>query len=175
MIPIKSLLEKPQLQSGEMTQIDQTKLNHLAAGTNQEKVLIKDLARMPGTMWCGKGWRTDKAQKFGGYAGTDRCCRHHDLGCPLSLEPGQTEYGLFNHLHHTVMHCSCDHRFRSCLRMVNNQAADIVANLFFNILNTKCFVFKMQKVCERANWWGRCVEKREQPVAVWREPVAYTN
>ena len=24
---------------------------------------------------------------MGGYTGADRCCRHHDLGCPLRLLP----------------------------------------------------------------------------------------
>ena len=47
---------------------------------------------MPGTYWCGKGWRADSAKSMGGYAGADRCCRHHDLGCPISIEPGQTKY-----------------------------------------------------------------------------------
>ena len=79
---------------------------------------------MPGTKWCGPGWRTDKAVKFGGYAASDRCCRHHDLVCPLSINPGETLYGLLNDKFHAVMHCSCDDRFRSCLKMVNNQAAD---------------------------------------------------
>ena len=32
---------------------------------------------------CGKGWRADSPVDMGGYTGADRCCRHHDLGCPL--------------------------------------------------------------------------------------------
>ena len=45
-----------------------------------------------------------------------------------------------------VMHCSCDDRFRSCLKMVDSQASAIVGNFFFNVGNTKCFVFKMEEV-----------------------------
>ena len=44
------------------------------------------------------------------------------------------------------MHCSCDDRFRSCLKMVDSQASAIVGNFFFNVGNTKCFVFKMEEV-----------------------------
>ena len=52
--------------------IEDVPLEHLALGTNLEKVPVKDLVRMPGTKWCGIGWRTDTVQQFGGYAGTDR-------------------------------------------------------------------------------------------------------
>jgi len=142
-------------------------------GANEEKTVPKDLVRMPGTKWCGPGWRTDKAMKFGGYAASDRCCRHHDLVCPLSINPGETMYGLLNDKFHTVMHCSCDDRFRSCLKMVNNQAADIVGNLFFNIGKTPCFVFRVDEVCHSRNWWGQCLQKSEQPVAIWRKAVPY--
>merc|ERR1712108_103075 len=102
---------------------------------------------MPGTKWCGIGWRTDTVQQFGGYAGTDRCCRHHDLACPIQIEPGETKHGLWNHRYHTVMHCSCDDRFRSC--------------------------FKLEEVCEKRNWWGVCLKRVERAKAVWRQPAAY--
>ena len=107
--------------------------------------------RMPGTNWCGKGSRADSAKAIGGYAGADRCCRHHDLGCPISIEAGQTRYGLTNLRIHTVMHCSCDERFRSCLKMARTQAADIVGNLFFNTINIPCFVFAKEKVTRKQN------------------------
>ena len=108
--------------------------------------IFKDFYRMPGTQWCGKGWRVDSAKSMGGYAGADRCCRHHDLACPISIGPGQTLYGLTNVRIHTVMHCSCDERFRSCLQMAGTQAANIVGNLFFNTINIPCFVFNKEKV-----------------------------
>ena len=31
-----------------------------------------------------------------------RCCRHHDLACPIQIEPGETKHGLFNYRYHTV-------------------------------------------------------------------------
>ena len=83
---------------------------------------------------------------MGGYAGADRCCRQHDLGCPISIEPGATEWGLTNQRIHTVMHCSCDERFRSCLKMARTQTADIVGNIFFNGANPPCFIIKTEKV-----------------------------
>ena len=53
--------------------IEDAPLEHLPLGTNMEATPVKDLVRMPGTKWCGIGWRTDTVQQFGGYAGTDRC------------------------------------------------------------------------------------------------------
>ena len=74
---------------------DNNGVTFLAPGTNMD-ASGKDMVRMPGTLWCGKGWRTDAQHKMGGYAGADRCCRHHDLGCPLSIEPGQKKWGIYN-------------------------------------------------------------------------------
>ena len=176
-IPIEEVVEELMTESNEtMTeeagQDNLIPLGHLAIGTNEEKS-GKDVVRMPGTKWCGPGWRTDKAMKFGGYAGTDRCCRHHDLACPIMINPGETHYGLFNDKFHSVMHCSCDDRFRSCLKMVHNQAADIVGNLFFNLAKTPCFIFKREEVCKSRNWWGQCLKLETKEVAMWRKSLAY--
>ena len=166
-------------------------LSHLPKGTHQEAG-TKDAIRMPGTSWCGKGWRVDSAKSMGGYSGADRCCRHHDLGCSISIEPGQTRWGLTNVRIHTVMHCSCDERFRSCLKMARTQAADIVGNLFFNLADIPCFVFSkeqvtyqqtvpvlanllLHQVCSARNWWGQCTQQQQEHRAVWRKPLPYNS
>jgi len=146
----------------------------LPRGSNKERGVV-DVGRMPGTHWCGKGWRADSAVEMGGYTGADRCCRHHDLGCPLSLEPGSTRWGLTNVRPHTVMHCSCDERFRNCLKLARTQSADIVGNLFFNVINIPCFVFSQERVCTERSWWGRCAREEDRPGAVWRRPIHYWN
>merc|ERR1719461_2517860 len=153
---------------------EKIELRFVPKGTNKEKNW-EDAIRMPGTNWCGKGWRADHARSMGGYAGADRCCRQHDLGCSISIEPGTTQYGLTNQRIHTVMHCSCDERFRSCLKMARTQAADIMGNLFFNIADIPCFVFSKQVVCTSRNWWGACVNEEEKMTAVWRKPLPYYN
>jgi len=173
-VPLLSIIDQTNATDQEAVDVEvEPPIGWNPPGANEEKTLPKDLVRMPGTKWCGPGWRTDKAMKFGGYAASDRCCRHHDLVCPLSINPGETLYGLLNDKFHAVMHCSCDDRFRSCLKMVNNQAADIVGNLFFNIGKTPCFVFRVEEVCHSRNWWGQCLQKSEQPVAIWRKAVPY--
>merc|ERR1711936_309442 len=172
--PITSILANNNIENNDSRPEPPEPIKHIPKGTNIEKG-PQDAIRMPGTAWCGKGWRADSAKSMGGYAGADRCCRHHDLGCPISIEPGQTKYGLTNVRIHTVMHCSCDERFRSCLKMARTQAADIVGNLFFNVADIPCFVFSRNKVCTTRNWWGRCTTQHERHTAVWREPVTYTN
>ena len=151
LLPIDDLLTPKNY--SEDTNIEKQVLKHVPKGLNKDKGW-KDAIRMPGTNWCGKGWRADNPLDIGGYAGADRCCRHHDLGCPISIEPGATEYGLTNPRIHTVMHCSCDERFRSCLKMARTQAADIVGNLFFNIIDIPCFVFSKQRVSEKNHECG---------------------
>jgi len=170
---MKGVEEEEEVEERARELVEGAPILHLPLGTNKEKAPVKALVRMPGTKWCGIGWRTDTVMQFGGYARLDRCCRHHDLACPISIDPGETKHGLKNFRYHTVMHCSCDDRFRSCLKMADSQAADIVGTAFFNIGNTHCFVFKMESVCLRSNWWGQCIKTKRRPAAVWRDPVAY--
>ena len=66
-------------------------------------------------------------------------------------------------------------RFRNCLKLVRTQAADIVGNLFFNVINIPCFVFSKEPVCTARNWWGRCTLEEEKPVAIWKKPLPYWN
>ena len=98
--PIESRLVPASVASREASygpSVSQRPWSVLARGTNKGKGLV-DVGRMAGTHWCGlhhtvipstattrcgKGWRADSAVEMGGYTGADRCCRHHDLGCPL--------------------------------------------------------------------------------------------
>lgn len=143
-------------------------------GSNSDKSLM-DMARMPGTKWCGKGWRVDAFYSLGAYSGADRCCRQHDLSCPESIGPGQKKYGLQNMRFHAVMHCTCDDRFRTCLKMAQTSSADTVGNLFFNVINIPCFTFKNEKVCKKKTWWGACIRHDTEKVAVWRDSVSYSR
>ena len=65
---------------------------------------------MPGTKWCGMGYSALEVRDLGGYTGADKCCRAHDLNCPLYIEAFKEKYGLFNWRLYTVMHCACDER-----------------------------------------------------------------
>jgi len=149
-----------------------TQFSAIAKGSFMKKG-YSDAARMPGTNWCGKGWRADGFYKFGAYAGADRCCRQHDLGCHESINPGETKYGLTNVRFHAVMHCTCDERFRSCLRMAKTMSADVVGNMFFNVIKIPCFVFTRKKVCTRKTWWGKCLERGKEKRAIWKTSVTY--
>lgn len=52
----------------------------------------------------------------------------------------------------------CDYRFRTCLKMADSADATMVGKLFFNIIQTKCFVLKPEPVCKKYSWWGKCVK-----------------
>ncbi|KAH7957819.1 hypothetical protein HPB52_023155 [Rhipicephalus sanguineus] len=63
--------------------------------------------------------------------------------------------------------------FRSCLKMANNGASHMVGKLYFNVVQTKCFVFKYHEVCELRSWWGQCLRREKQKVAVLRSGMTY--
>ncbi|XP_052871911.1 uncharacterized protein LOC128277490 isoform X2 [Anopheles cruzii] len=120
---------------------------------------LSSMLRVPGTKWCGKGWSARNYVEMGGYSKADRCCRQHDLSCPFWMLGFETKYGLFNWRVNTLMHCSCDERFRTCLKMADSSDANLVGKLFFNIVQMKCFVLKPESVCVKKSWWGKCEKK----------------
>ncbi len=49
----------------------------------------------------------------------------------------------------------------------------MVGKLFFNIIQTKCFVLKPEKVCKKSSWWGKCVQSEWKKKAHLRDPIPY--
>ncbi|XP_064213497.1 uncharacterized protein LOC100141967 isoform X2 [Tribolium castaneum] len=134
---------------------------------------VSDLLRVPGTKWCGKGYSADKYTRLGGFSRTDKCCRRHDLSCRFWIGAFETKYGLFNWRINTIMHCSCDERFRACLKMVDSSDANLVGKLFFNVVQTKCFVIKPRKICVKSTWWGQCDKYKHVKQAILRDNLPY--
>ncbi|CAH1112166.1 unnamed protein product [Psylliodes chrysocephalus] len=134
---------------------------------------VSDIFRVPGTKWCGKGYSADKYTRLGGFSKTDRCCRKHDLRCPFWINGFETKYGLFNWRINTLMHCNCDERFRACLKRVRSGDANMVGRLFFNVVQTKCFVLKPKKTCVRHSWWGKCEKFKIVKQAILRDNLPY--
>lgn len=48
--------------------------------------------------------------------------------------------------------------FRACLKTVGTSDANLVGKLFFNIVQTQCFLLKPKKKCIRTSWWGNCLK-----------------
>ncbi|XP_031353036.1 uncharacterized protein LOC116177975 isoform X3 [Photinus pyralis] len=139
----------------------------------RRKRSIVDWLQIPGTKWCGKGFSAEKYTELGGFSRTDKCCRRHDTACPFWIGGFETKYGLFNWRVNTLMHCSCDDRFRACLKMADTSDANLVGKLFFNIIQTKCFVLKPKKYCAKRSWWGKCTKTKYTKQAIIRDNLAY--
>ncbi|XP_065074413.1 uncharacterized protein GIIIspla2 isoform X1 [Ochlerotatus camptorhynchus] len=134
---------------------------------------LSNMLRIPGTKWCGKGWSARNYVEMGGLSKADRCCRQHDLSCPFWILGFETKYGVFNWRVNTLMHCSCDERFRTCLKMADSSDANMVGKLFFNIVQSKCFVLKPETVCTKTSWWGKCEKKVRRKRAHVRDNRKY--
>lgn len=61
------------------------------------------------------------------------------------------------------------YRFRSCLKMADTNAANFVGKLFFNVIQTKCFILKPESVCVKKTWWGNCLEYEYRKLAVLQD------
>lgn len=132
----------------------------------------RDLLIYPGTNWCGVGSKYDRYNDLGWSASADRCCRQHDK-CPHVITGFTSMYHLFNYRYHSISHCECDERFRTCLKKVNNAPSNMVGKLFFNIVQMKCFILKPEQVCIKRSWWGKCLATEEQLTAHIREVLDY--
>jgi secretory phospholipase A2 len=128
----------------------------------------------PETRWCGVGNMSTEDQMYGNIVGIDLCCHEHDH-CDYTIEGFTKKYKLFNYRFHTISHCECDDRFRSCLRATRTEAADLLGRLYFHIIGMKCFVFQRETECEERTWWGSCVRERptNQYYAEIRGPLTY--
>lgn len=143
-------------------------------GQNRGRNRIRrELFMIPGTQWCGRGDRATKYTNLGGFGVADACCRKHDTGCPFYIPAFETRYGVFNWRISSMMHCACDERFRTCLKMAGTASADFIGKIFFNVLQSKCFVLKPQKVCVKRSWWGKCQHHEYRKQAYVRDNVSY--
>ncbi|RZF36582.1 hypothetical protein LSTR_LSTR010693 [Laodelphax striatellus] len=126
----------------------------------------------PGTKWCGHSDTADTAMSLGAFGATDRCCRGHDL-CPTNVPGLGQKFNFFNYRPFTLSHCSCDARFRACLKMANTGTANLVGKLFFNVVQTKCFILKPEVVCVKRSWWGKCIKTERRKQAHMRDNPPY--
>uniref|UniRef100_A0A1B6C456 Phospholipase A2 n=1 Tax=Clastoptera arizonana TaxID=38151 RepID=A0A1B6C456_9HEMI len=133
---------------------------------------LYDYLLFPGTKWCGHSQSASSYPDLGNLGELDKCCRRHDQ-CNEIIPGFSTEYGLLNYRPFTISHCSCDRRFRSCLKMADTGVANLVGKLFFNVVQTKCFVFKKEKICSKRSWWGKCKKSKYQLQAYMRDNIPY--
>ncbi|XP_055314669.1 uncharacterized protein LOC129575320 isoform X1 [Sitodiplosis mosellana] len=147
----KSMTQTVNDLDSESDDVVQSATEHL----NRKKRALSDWLIAPNTKWCGRGQTADKYSQLGGASKADKCCRRHDH-CKFNIYAMTTKWRLFNYRPFTISHCSCDMRFRTCLKMADSADATMVGKLFFNIVQTKCFVLKPEKYCKSHSWWGAC-------------------
>jgi len=77
----------------------------------------------------------------------------------------------------TVLRCVISRvsvcRFRTCLKMADTGPANLIGKLFFNIVQTKCFVLKPEKLCVKLSWWGKCLKQGYKKQAYLRDNLTY--
>ncbi|CAK1554402.1 unnamed protein product [Leptosia nina] len=127
---------------------------------------------MPGTKWCGAGQLAKTYNELGEDRNEDRCCRAHD-NCRVNIGAFKRRFGLFNFRPYTISHCKCDRRFRACLKLADTSVSNMVGKLFFNVVQTKCFVLKPIKACKQRSWWGKCLRKGYMRQAFLRDNLPY--
>ncbi|XP_063369609.1 uncharacterized protein LOC134657940 [Cydia amplana] len=93
----------------------------------------------PGTLWCGDGHSAQaRSSDLGLFFYTDTCCRQHDA-CKIFILAGDSKYGLTNTGLFTRSHCSCDAKFRECLKKTNSLISAQIGLTYFNVLGPQCF------------------------------------
>ncbi|XP_063542331.1 uncharacterized protein LOC134750966 [Cydia strobilella] len=93
----------------------------------------------PGTLWCGDGHSAQaRSSDLGLFYYTDTCCREHDA-CKIFILTGDSKYGLTNTGLFTRSHCSCDAKFRECLKKTNSLISAQIGLTYFNVLGPQCF------------------------------------
>lgn len=101
---------------------------------------------LPGTKWCGLGDMASSYNDLGPKHRIDICCRAHDH-CPIRLKPFRNDYGVLNIGLYTKSHCDCDADFYRCLREAHSRTADMLGNLYFNVMKLQCMREERMKIC----------------------------
>ncbi|ESO95528.1 hypothetical protein LOTGIDRAFT_117176, partial [Lottia gigantea] len=100
-----------------------------------------------GTKWCGTGNSAANFDDLGEQVETDKCCRSHDTCAGPTIAPFATAYGLTNYAIWYKKICTCDDSFHACLKNVQNETADSVGSMFFNLLGIECIHQTSKKIC----------------------------
>lgn len=108
---------------------------------------------IPGTKWCGLGDIAATYNDLGSKRRIDICCRAHDH-CPIRLKPFRNDYGLLNIALYTKSHCECDADFYRCLREVRSRTADMLGNLYFNVMKLQCLKQEPMQLCREIRLVG---------------------
>lgn len=126
------------------------------AATIRTKRSANDWLIAPNTRWCGRGNSANNTYNhLGGASAADRCCRKHDH-CHASIPAMSNRYSLFNYRPYTLTHCSCDRRFRTCLKMAGDLHANTIGQMFFNVMRSQCFVLRRERLCRQRAADGSC-------------------
>ncbi|XP_071052339.1 uncharacterized protein [Onthophagus taurus] len=149
---------KSELKKLEKRRLEEMEQENLFGRTRRD---ISDFLRVPGTQWCGKGYSAKKYTDVGMFSQTDRCCRKHDLACPYWIGGFQMKYGVRNNMINTLMHCSCDERFRACLKRVGTIDANLVGNIFFNFVQRECFTLEPKNKCDKKKFNNLKLKKND--------------
>lgn len=116
---------------------------------HRERRQISDWLIAPNTRWCGRGNLANGTYNhLGGASSADKCCRKHDH-CQLYIPAMSNRFELFNYRPYTLSHCNCDRRFRTCLKMANDEDAKTIGKLFFNMVTSQCFILKTERICQQ--------------------------
>ncbi|XP_036215459.1 uncharacterized protein GIIIspla2 [Bactrocera oleae] len=127
----------------------------------------------PHTRWCGRGNNANNNyNQLGGASDADRCCRRHDH-CPVYISAFSNRYEIFNYRPYTLSHCSCDRRFRACLKMNNDEPSNTIGQLFFNMVPSQCFILRNERHCLERDAKGNCVKETTRKHAYVRENEKY--
>lgn len=160
------------INEGQVTKLNSSEIDELIKNCSKnylwqtEETQREKRAIFPGTKWCGVGNIAHSYSDLGRERKLDKCCREHDH-CPDFIKPFTYKYGLFNWSLFTRSHCSCDRKFKDCLKqeeLTENTSATLVYNMFFKFLNITCFEKKTAPVCIKS-WVFICL--RHQYIKKW--------
>ncbi|XP_046801968.1 group 3 secretory phospholipase A2 [Lucilia cuprina] len=140
---------------------------------SRQKRQLSDFLIAPNTRWCGRGNTANGTYNhLGGASMADKCCRTHDH-CKVYIPAMSNRFDLFNYRPYTLSHCNCDRRFRTCLKMASDEDANTIGKLFFNLVQTQCFVLVKEVVCQQRAKDGTCLKEHVKQKAYLRNNKKY--
>ena len=89
----------------------------------------------------------------------DECCRELKA-CEFNIPYMNQKHGYLNVEMYDMVECSCLETFKTCLQKLNSEKSLKLNEIFFELLNMKCFQLHEEKTCLKySKWFDQCEDE----------------
>ena len=126
-----------------------------------ENIVLKQKVNQAyeGTKFCSRFGSNYNPKYNEGNDAPDECCKIYK-SCDFHIPYLNQRHGFLNVEMYDIVDCTCLQQFKSCLSELKDEKAREIHQIFFELLNMKCFELKAEQTClNYSTWFDQCTEE----------------